>query len=510
MEFVWVEPLGMRVGKYEVTNGEYRRYKADHNSGKYWIDIYLNGRCGGSLDGDRQPVVMVSWEDAKGFCRWLTEKARREGKIGGGLEYRLPHDWEWSVAVGLDEPRGGTPQEKDGKIAGENWAVRNLVGISAYYDPKEKGNIIGVYPWGTEYPPPPGAGNYCGTEGLVHGRKIAARTGYRDGYSLSSPVGSFKANQYGLYDMGGNVWEWCEDYYNGVGGRRVLRGGSYDSFSPHEMLSSFRALCDPVNRIEIGGFRVVCAAAGPLRVPAGFRAAPGTTAEPYTKTGWAQEVVHEKTGIALVFIPAGVFMMGSSASELALVGIDGKSSQHLVQIAQPFYLGKYEVTQGEWTKVMGANPSHFKGDERLPVEKVSWYDCQEFLGKAGDGLRLPAEAEWEYACRAGTTTLFSSGNTAEDLGAVAWYGVNSGGKTHVVGGKPPNAWGLYDMHGNVAEWCQEEHGQGGWGRVSRGGWWPRHGGDLDLRFSRSAYSGRDNAAGRRPYQGFRVVAAPRP
>jgi formylglycine-generating enzyme required for sulfatase activity len=250
-----------------------------------------------------------------------------------------------------------------------------------------------------------------------------------------------------------------------------------------------------------------------LRVPAGFRAAPATTAEPYTKTGWAKEVVHEKTGIALVFIPAGEFMMGSPAGEDRWRPADrgpDKGSQHRVQITQPFYLGKYEVTQREWTTVMGANPSSFKGDERLPVEKVSWHDCQVFLAKAGDGLRLPTEAEWEYACRAGTTTMYYSGDTPGDLDAVAWYGVNSGGKTHVVGGKRPNAWGLYDMHGNVWEWCQEEYGEGGWARVIRGGAWIKYSGDSDLRVCRSAYRGRDNASGRRDYQGFRVVAAPRP
>lgn len=257
MEFVWVEKLGMRVGKYEVTNGEYRRFKADHNSGEYWIDIYLNGRCGGSLNGDRQPVVMVSWEDAKAFCRWLTERSRKDGKLTRELEYRLPLDWEWSVAVGLNEAQAGTPREKDGKISGENWEARNLVGITAYYDPKVKGKVVGVYPYGTEWPPTAGAGNYCGLEALVHGSKIA---GYNDGYALTSPVGCFKANQYGLYDMGGNVWEWCENYYHGSSGRRVLRGGCWDSYTPMIMLSSIRAQCNPAIRMEVGGFRVVCAA----------------------------------------------------------------------------------------------------------------------------------------------------------------------------------------------------------------------------------------------------------
>jgi len=193
-----------------------------------------------------------------------------------------------------------------------------------------------------------------------------------------------------------------------------------------------------------------------LRVPAGFRAAEGTAAEPYTKTGWAKEIVHEATGIELVFIPAGSFMMGSPTSEEER---DDDETQHRVTLTRPFYLGKYEVTQGEWQKVLGANPSHFKGSERLPVEQVTWDDCQAFCRKAGGGLRLPTEAEWEYACRAGSATQFCFGDDDNGLEAYAWCSTNSGKQTHEVGGKRPNAWGLFDMHGNVLEWCADWYGE---------------------------------------------------
>ena len=149
-----------------------------------------------------------------------------------------------------------------------------------------------------------------------------------------------------------------------------------------------------------------------------------------------------------------------------------------------FKMGKYEVTQAQWAAVMGENPSRFKGANN-PVEKVSWNDCKAFLEKlnarpevkkSGLTFRLPTEEEWEYACRAGSTGDYCkladgteiTGNT---LGEVAWYEDNSGDKTHPVGQKKPNAFGLYDMHGNVWEWCEDLYRAGGSRRVYRGGGW---------------------------------------
>ena len=187
-------------------------------------------------------------------------------------------------------------------------------------------------------------------------------------------------------------------------------------------------------------------------------------------------------GMEFVRIPAGEFLMGSTSQG----GFYSEQPVTRVRISRAFELGKHEVTQAEWQAVMGSNPSHFDecgGD--CPVEKVSWDEVQEFIGRlnALEGearYRLPTEAEWEYAARAGTTTDRYAGN----LDAIAWYDGNSGGRPHPVGRKAPNAWGLHDMLGNVYEWVQDWYGaypggsvtdpQGpaaGSDRVARGGGW---------------------------------------
>jgi formylglycine-generating enzyme required for sulfatase activity len=151
--------------------------------------------------------------------------------------------------------------------------------------------------------------------------------------------------------------------------------------------------------------------------------------------------------LEMIFVPGGTFKMGSPKGE----GDNNERPQHDVTVPD-FYMGKYQVTQSQWKAVMGKNPSHFKGRSDLPVENISWDDAEEFCEKlsqmTGKEYRFPSEAEWEYACRSGTT-----GDYAGDLNAMAWYRKNSDRKSHPVGRKRPNAFGLYDMHGNVREWC---------------------------------------------------------
>ena len=219
-------------------------------------------------------------------------------------------------------------------------------------------------------------------------------------------------------------------------------------------------------------------------------------------------------GSHFVSVPAGTFTMGDANG-------DADETPHQVTLTKGFELGVYEVTQEQYEQVMGSNPSFFKGPQN-PVEQVSWNDAVEFCRKlsalpseksAGYVYRLPTEAEWEYACRAGTTTKYSFGDSESELGDYAWYRDNSGGTTHPVGQKQPNAWGLYDMHGNVWEWCQDWHGDYSKGsttdptgaasgslRVSRGGCWY----DYSVR-CRSAYRYRYAPDYRSFNLGFRVL-----
>ncbi|MBI3800777.1 MAG: SUMF1/EgtB/PvdO family nonheme iron enzyme [Deltaproteobacteria bacterium] len=164
-------------------------------------------------------------------------------------------------------------------------------------------------------------------------------------------------------------------------------------------------------------------------------------------------------GMELILIPAGEFRMGAED------GGDDEKPVHLVRISRPFYMGKDLVTQAQWEAVMGTNPSRFTDDPTLPVENVSWDDAQEFLRRlsekgGGEPYRLPTEAEWEYAARAGAATSYCFGDEPSRLQEYAWYGENSGGRTHPVGKLKPNAWGLYDVHGNVWEWVQDWYDAG--------------------------------------------------
>jgi formylglycine-generating enzyme required for sulfatase activity len=225
--------------------------------------------------------------------------------------------------------------------------------------------------------------------------------------------------------------------------------------------------------------------------------------EPSRRAGEEQEFeIAPGVKIVMCWIPPGEFLMGSPEDEPFR---EDNERQHLVTITQGFWLGKYPVTQAQWEAVMGSNPSHFRGSN-LPVESVSWNDVSQpkgFLervnlhaGASGIFL-LPTEAQWEYACRAGTTTALNSGKnlTADmescpNLDEVAWYRENSGITTHPVGQKKANAWGLHDMHGNVWEWCADWDGkyvdgtlvdprgpESGSNRVVRGGSWNNYAGD---------------------------------
>lgn len=231
------------------------------------------------------------------------------------------------------------------------------------------------------------------------------------------------------------------------------------------------------------------------------------------------KVVKNRVGMEFVSLSAGSFLMGS---------VNGKPDEqpvHKVTFTQPFLLGRYEVTQGEWKAVMGSQHAGFKGSD-YPVQFVTWNDTQQFiarLNQSNDGYlyRLPTEAEWEYACRAGTTTDYS-----DDLNWVAWYYGNSDQHVHPVGHLHPNPWGLYDMHGNVVEFCQDWYDanyyrdspaadpQGparGQQRVFRGGSFFNPGplSKVTDEYLRSAARNQSTPDGILEEYGFRIVAVPR-
>ena len=457
---------GFYMGKYEVTQGQWEKAMGSNPSNF-------------KQAGKDAPVEQVSSYDCQAFCQ----------KLGAG--FRLPTEAEWEYAC-----RAGTK----GPYAGN-------LGDMAWYD---------------------------------------ANSG-----KTSHPVGQEQPNAWGLYDMHGNVCEWCQDWCGdypagavtdppgpgarGSAGARVSRGGGWNDRA--ETCRSARRLFEmgSQNNYALGmrlafspplgelgadkGATIPEQKAAPqqaemqppgpaaeLKVPAGFKAAEGTKPEPYTKTGWAKEIIHEKTGIVLVYIPAGQFLMGSPGDE---AGRTDEETQHRIKLTQGFYLGKYEVTQGQWEKVMGENPSWSRNAGKdAPVECVSWDDCQAFCRKLDAFFRLPTEAEWEYACRAGT-----KGPYAENLDDMAWYWMNSGKITHPVGQKQPNAWGLYDMHGNVCEWCRDYYGDypagavtdptgpdTGSNRVYRGGSW-----SSDAGYCRSASRDKDHPGRKGDHLGVRLA-----
>lgn len=339
-----------------------------------------------------RPVDSVSWQDAQRFLNRLNA-------FGLG-RFRLPTEAEWEYAA-----RAGTTT---------------------------------AYPWGE-------AGDRDRTHEFAWANSRS--------YATTRAVGLKPPNAWGLHDMHGNLWEWCSDWYGPysagpqtdpvgapAGRERVFRGGSWYDF-PHVLRSANRHRHAPDGRYTAIGLRIVKELedenASKVMLPGGV-------------------------ALRLVRIPAGRFLMGSPETETGRA--KDESPLHEVTISRPFWMGAHEVTQQQWSAVMGGNPSTFQqGEEapRRPVERVSWDDAQEFLARLnalGVGrFRLPTEAEWEYAARTGSQARFAFGEDPEyrDLATHAWFYSRAEGRSHPAGGKRPNAWGLYDMYGNVWEWCSD-------------------------------------------------------
>ena len=382
------------IGVHEVTWEQYERVMGINPS---------------NLRSAQNPVEAVSWDDAVSYCAKLSDLPAEKA---AGRVYRLPTEAEWEYACRAET-------------------------MTAYSFGNDESQL-NFYAW--------------------HSKNSSSTT---------HPVGQKKPNAWGLYDMHGNVWEWCSDWHEAYprgavtdpqgplsGSSRVLRGGSW-FFDEAGCRTAERLTHRPSYRTTDNGFRVVLTSPE-TAVSADFSSTHAAAEK--REDVLAIAPIRNSIAMALNLIPAGTFTMGSTFG-------DADEQPHTVTLTRPFYMGAYEVTQEQYVRVMGSHQSTFEGPDN-PVQVVSWDDAVAFCQKlsdlpvekaAGRVYRLPTEAEWEYACRAGTTTAYSFGDNTYLLGYFAWYDNNSSLQPHAVGQKKPNAWGLHDMHGNVWEWCSDWH-----------------------------------------------------
>ncbi|MCP4699889.1 MAG: SUMF1/EgtB/PvdO family nonheme iron enzyme [Gammaproteobacteria bacterium] len=491
------------AGKYPVTAGEFKRfveeegYKTEAETGDgAWV--WGQGNPKNKKNASWQnpyfeqtkdnPAVCISWNDAQAYCQWLNGQS--------GEDYRLLTEAEWEYAC-----RAGNE------------------GAWCFGDDEKQ---LGDYAWYNE-----------------------------NSNNKTHPVGEKNANAFGLCDMHGNVWEWCQDWYSSYsqdtvsdpagadsGTDRVLRGGPWYN-DGRSTRSANRSRNRPGSRDVRIGFRLARGQKG-----AGQEQGQGSKTGQAERVGqvlrklrqgnpWAKRIEQDEYGVYAEFeyekvvqrmrlIAPGRFLMGSPESEPERYDDE---HQHEVILTKGFWLADTACTQALWQAVTGNKPSRFKGPEN-PVEKVNWNDAQEFLqtlNKAAPqlNLRLPAEAEWEYACRAGTGTPFWFGNniTPEQVNYNGNYPYADGQKglyrkkTVPVKKLPCNAWGLYQMHGNVWEWCQDWYSSypqdtvsdpagpdSGTDRVLRGGSWYNYG-----LYTRSALRNRCRPDYRFDQIGFRLA-----
>ena len=369
--------------------------------------------------GDNLPVEIVSWEECQTFIKKLNSLLSKELS---GKRFALPTEAQWEFAA-----RGGN------KSTGYKYAGSNNIGDVAWFE----GNS---------------------------GR-------------MTHPVAQKRPNELGLYDMSGNVDEWCQDW-NGryssnaqtnpqgpaSGTRRVYRGGSWGAYAASRV--SNRSYTAPVYRYGWLGFRLCLVSVNQKQTET-------VKVSPLKETSCAQLgdgtlVSFTVKGVTfkMVKVEGGTFTMGATP-EQGKDAEDDERPAHQVTLTD-YYIGQTEVTQALWTTVMGSNPSTSKGDN-LPVTNVSWDDCQIFIEKlnrlfsqklSGKRFALPTEAQWEFAARGGNKSKGYTYAGSNNIYDVAWFENNSDEKTHPVAQKQPNELGLYDMSGNVHEWCQDWHSLG--------------------------------------------------
>ena len=439
----------------------------------------------GEKQGTMHPVVNVSWDDARAFCAWLTRKERAAGWLGPNEDYRLPTDHEWSCAVGI-----GDREDADASPHGKSE------------------NLAGVYPWGSEWPPAKDAGNYCGEGEYLGGAAHAHSSeimGYRDGYKFTSPVGRFSGNRYGLYDMGGNVLQWCEDWHGGEERKRVLRGGgAWASHDPEQLLSSRRAAMPSTSRILSFGFRVVLPSssfASDHTPPS-----PVSVATPAVKSPPQASVTATTSSVALASATKENPFVNSLGMKFVPVRITGgpTDNRRVLFSVWATRVQDYAVYAAENTGLDLGWKNAEQGGEKQgpthPVVNVNWQESKAFctwltkkdrmtriLGP-DEEYRLPSDHEWSCAVGIGeredpNATPMSKNGKIPDMytWGSAWpppkgagnylgegealsdffqayeiKGYRDGYKfTSPVGSFTANRNGLYDMGGNVWQWCED-------------------------------------------------------
>jgi len=433
-----------------------------------WKNQSRNGiPCG---DKDDHPVVSVSWEDAVKFCEWLSKK---EGKT-----YRLPTDEEWSIAVGLGRKekrvKGITPESLNGKETTE-------------------------FPWGDDYPPKTKdkAGNYADSAWLEKFPNDPGMKDYTDGFPTTAPVMSFKPNKLGLYDMGGNVWEWVEDWWNDAKTDRVLRGASFISRDRGPLLSSYRSHHAPGYRHYYNGFRCVMDMSSGASLTSTTVPVPPSIVKPLAPPPAVDPKDTHTNTLGMKFVPV-------PGTEVLFCIHETRYKDYAAYATEAREVGP------EW-KDQSAGDFTPSGSENLPVVRVSWDDalkfCRWLSKKEGKRYRLPTDREWSLAVGVGGEENWQEGmlpaSVFKDQNKFPWgtqwppppgagnysdvsrnVSVPSGDSGQYLqnynDGFPAmapvmsfqaNALGLYDMGGNVWEWVEDWHDHSRQNRVLRGGSW---------------------------------------